>query len=96
MASLLSNIEHRNQEATVYVGNLDAACTEELLMELFTQVGPVVNVHMPKDKLRYVCSCCVCHYSQAVINIMLLKYNPKVTYHSSDELLLMHLVILVS
>lgn len=53
MASLLSNLEHRNQEATVYVGNLDAACTEELLMELFTQVGPVVNVHMPKDKLRY-------------------------------------------
>ena len=51
MASLLSSVEHRNQEATVYVGNLDPACTEDILTELFTQVGPVVNVHMPKDKL---------------------------------------------
>ena len=51
MASLLSSVEHRNQEATVYVGNLDPQCTEELLMELFVQAGPVVNVHMPKDKL---------------------------------------------
>ena len=51
MASLLASVEHRNQEATIYVGNLDPACTEDILMELFTQVGPVVNVHMPKDKI---------------------------------------------
>eukprot|EP00956_Cyclotella_meneghiniana_P009071 scaffold12431_cov94-Cyclotella_meneghiniana.AAC.5 len=51
MASTLSTIEHRNQEATCYVGNLDPQVTEDLLVELFTQIGRVTNVHMPKDKL---------------------------------------------
>jgi RNA recognition motif-containing protein len=44
-------VEHRNQDATVYVGNLDASCTEDLLTELFVQVGRVRSVYMPKDKL---------------------------------------------
>jgi splicing factor 3B subunit 4 len=51
MASTLSTIEHRNQEATCYVGNLDPQVTEDLLVELFTQIGRVTSVHMPKDKL---------------------------------------------
>ncbi|GKY94566.1 hypothetical protein MPSEU_000422200 [Mayamaea pseudoterrestris] len=51
MASLAWNIEHRNQEATVYVGNLDDQVNEELLQELFGQVGLVRSVYMPKDKL---------------------------------------------
>ena len=38
MASL-TQIEHRNQDATCYVGNLDPQCTEQMIMELFTQVG---------------------------------------------------------
>jgi splicing factor 3B subunit 4 len=50
MASL-AHVEHRNQDATVYVGNLDPTCTEELLTELFVQVGRVQSVYMPKDKL---------------------------------------------
>lgn len=50
MASL-ANVEHKNQDATVYVGNLDPSCDEPLLLELFTQVGRVSSVHMPKDKL---------------------------------------------
>lgn len=50
MASL-ANVEHRNQDATVYVGNLDAACDEDLITELFVQVGRVKSVYMPKDKL---------------------------------------------
>jgi splicing factor 3B subunit 4 len=50
MASL-TQVEHRNQDATCYVGNLDSACTEALLMELFVQVGRVQSVHMPKDKV---------------------------------------------
>ncbi|KAG9440946.1 hypothetical protein H6P81_021111 [Aristolochia fimbriata] len=41
----------RNQEATVYVGNLDAQVSEELLWELFVQAGPVVNVYVPKDRV---------------------------------------------
>lgn len=44
-------IEQRNQEATCYVGNLDERIGEELLWELMLQTGPVVNVHMPKDKV---------------------------------------------
>ncbi|KAJ7522844.1 hypothetical protein O6H91_18G029000 [Diphasiastrum complanatum] len=41
----------RNQDATAYVGNLDALITEELLWELFVQAGPVVNVYVPKDRV---------------------------------------------
>ena len=50
MASL-ANVEHRNQEATCYVGNLDPSVSEDMLVELFTQIGRVSSVHMPKDKL---------------------------------------------
>jgi splicing factor 3B subunit 4 len=50
MASL-AQVEHRNQDATCYVGNLDPQCTEDILLELFSQVGRVQSIHMPKDKL---------------------------------------------
>jgi splicing factor 3B subunit 4 len=50
MASL-TQVEHRNQEATIYVGNLESSCNENLLLELFVQVGRVKSVYMPKDKL---------------------------------------------
>jgi splicing factor 3B subunit 4 len=43
--------DHRNQDATLYVGDLDPKVTEALLWELFLQAGPVANVHIPKDKL---------------------------------------------
>ncbi|CAG8575110.1 2591_t:CDS:2 [Paraglomus brasilianum] len=53
--------EERNQEATVYIGNLDERCTEALIWELMLQAGPVgkctrstaldVNVHLPKDRV---------------------------------------------
>jgi len=41
----------RNQDATVYVGDIDPQVNEALLWELFLQAGHVVNVHIPKDKL---------------------------------------------
>lgn len=31
----------RNQEATIYIGNLDDRCTESLVWELMLQAGPV-------------------------------------------------------
>ena len=43
--------DDRNQEATVYVGNIDERATEPLIWELFLQVGPVVNVFLPKDRI---------------------------------------------
>jgi splicing factor 3B subunit 4 len=44
-------VEQRNQEATLHVGSLDERVSEELLWELFVQCGPVVHVHIPKDKV---------------------------------------------
>lgn len=44
-------IQQRNQDATVYVGNLEEKVNDELLWELMLQAGPVVNVHLPKDKV---------------------------------------------
>lgn len=41
----------QNKEATVYVGNLDERFTEPLMWEIMTHMGPVVNVHMPMDRV---------------------------------------------
>jgi len=35
----------------VYLGNLDERCTDALVWELMLQAGPVVNVHLPKDRI---------------------------------------------
>ena len=48
---MTSHTFERNQEATVYVGNLDERVSETLLWELMLQAGPVVNVHLPKDRV---------------------------------------------
>ena len=40
--------QERNQEATVYVGNLDEKVTDTLLWELMLQAGPV-----GKNKLTF-------------------------------------------
>lgn len=47
----MMHVTERNQDATLYVGGLDEQCSEAILWELFTQAGPVVNVHMPKDRI---------------------------------------------
>ena len=41
----------RNQEATCWTGNLDERVSEEMLWELFLQVGPVTSVYLPKDRV---------------------------------------------
>ncbi|TPX30692.1 hypothetical protein SmJEL517_g05800 [Synchytrium microbalum] len=41
----------RNQDATVYIGNLDDRSSEAIVWELMLQAGPVVNVHLPKDRV---------------------------------------------
>jgi splicing factor 3B subunit 4 len=35
----------------VYVGNLDERVNEAILWELFVQAGPVVHVHIPRDRI---------------------------------------------
>jgi splicing factor 3B subunit 4 len=42
---------HQNKEATIYVGDLSDHVTEEILFELFIQVGPVVNCNIPRDRV---------------------------------------------
>jgi splicing factor 3B subunit 4 len=46
-----THVQERNQDATIYVGDIDQQVDEALLWELMLQAGPVVNVHIPKDKL---------------------------------------------
>lgn len=35
----------------MYLGNLDERCSDALVWELMLQAGPVVNVHLPKDRI---------------------------------------------
>src|ERR1700722_299663 len=42
----------RNQEATLYLGNLDERVNEALIWELMVQAGPVVHVHIPRDRIN--------------------------------------------
>ena len=51
MAGVVPPLYERNQEATIYIGNLDQKVTDDIVWELFIQCGPVVNVHIPKDKI---------------------------------------------
>ncbi|WWC89085.1 uncharacterized protein L201_004003 [Kwoniella dendrophila CBS 6074] len=43
--------QDRNQEATVYLGNLDEKCSDAMIWELMLQAGPVSNVFLPKDRI---------------------------------------------
>lgn len=47
----MAEVQQRNADATCFVGNLDEKFDEDLLWEMFVQVGPVVGIHMPKDKV---------------------------------------------
>ncbi|KAJ1962514.1 Spliceosome-associated protein 49 [Dispira parvispora] len=47
----MANVQERNQDATVYIGNIDDQCTDDLIWELMVQAGPVVNVHLPRDRV---------------------------------------------
>ncbi len=41
----------RNQDATCYIGNLDERATDAIVWELMIQAGPLVNLHLPKDRI---------------------------------------------
>lgn len=53
-AALQKESKNNTTETSVYVGNLDDRCTEALLWELFIQVGPVNNVHIPRDRVTQI------------------------------------------
>ena len=54
MATKQIKESERNQEATVYIGNIDEEATEELIYELMMQAGPVVSINLPKDRVNQV------------------------------------------
>lgn len=54
MATKQIKESERNQEATVYIGNIDEEATEELIYELMIQAGPVVSINLPKDRVNQV------------------------------------------
>lgn len=41
----------QDKDSTLYVGNLDERCTDALVWELMLQAGPIINVHLPKDRV---------------------------------------------
>ncbi|TRX95443.1 hypothetical protein FHL15_003774 [Xylaria flabelliformis] len=43
--------EEQDKEATVYIGNIDERASDAMIWELMVQAGPVVNVHLPKDRV---------------------------------------------
>jgi splicing factor 3B subunit 4 len=47
----LPGVVERNQDATLYVGNVDAKVDEELIWELFVQCGPLASVSLPRDRV---------------------------------------------
>ena len=62
-------VSERNQDATIYVGGLDEKVNESLLWELFVQGGPVVNVHMPKDRVTMM------HQGKQLLVFIFLVYS---------------------
>ena len=57
----LPGVVERNQDATLYVGNLDAKVDEELLWELFVQCGPLASISLPRDRVTS------CHQGYAFV-----------------------------
>ncbi len=51
MSTVVGQPVERNQEATIYIGNLDQQIDEALLWELFIQVGPIQSVYIPRDRV---------------------------------------------
>ncbi|KAF7185345.1 Splicing factor 3B subunit 4 [Pseudocercospora fuligena] len=41
----------QDKDSTLYIGNLDERCSDALVWELMLQAGPVINVHLPKDRV---------------------------------------------
>lgn len=48
---MLTYPREQDKEATVYIGNLDERVSDSLVWELMLQVGRIVNVHLPKDRV---------------------------------------------
>ena len=52
----MSGARHYDQDkdSTLYIGNLDERTTDSLIWELMLQAGPIINVHLPKDRVTQI------------------------------------------
>ncbi|KAL7823311.1 hypothetical protein V8C26DRAFT_386072 [Trichoderma gracile] len=41
----------QDKEATVYIGNIDERATPAMVYEIMLQMGPIHNIHMPRDRV---------------------------------------------
>ncbi|KAK2936216.1 RNA recognition motif domain [Fusarium oxysporum f. sp. vasinfectum] len=41
----------QDKEATVYIGNIDERATSAMVYEIMLQMGPIHNIHMPRDRV---------------------------------------------
>ncbi|KAL3957631.1 hypothetical protein ACCO45_008209 [Purpureocillium lilacinum] len=41
----------QDKEATVYIGNIDERATTAMIYEIMLQMGPIHNIHMPRDRV---------------------------------------------
>lgn len=88
-------VHERNQDATLFVGHLDAKVTEDLLHEVFAQAGVVKSVFMPRDKISgqhkefgfvEYASSGDAEYAHKVLNMVKLFGQPlKVNRSSQDQ-----------
>lgn len=48
----IANIpREQDKEATVYIGNIDERATSTMVYEIMLQMGPIHNIHMPRDRV---------------------------------------------
>ncbi|KAF5133315.1 Spliceosome-associated protein 49 [Metarhizium anisopliae] len=41
----------QDKEATIYIGNIDERATTATIYEIMLQMGPIHNIHMPRDRV---------------------------------------------
>ncbi|KAG7127732.1 Splicing factor 3B subunit 4 like protein [Verticillium longisporum] len=41
----------QDKDATVYIGNIDERATSTMVYEIMLQMGPIHNIHMPRDRV---------------------------------------------
>ncbi|EFY88054.1 splicing factor 3b subunit 4 [Metarhizium acridum CQMa 102] len=50
-ASTNTQPREQDKEATIYIGNIDERATTATIYEIMLQMGPIHNIHMPRDRV---------------------------------------------
>ncbi|KAF4120512.1 splicing factor 3B subunit 4 [Geosmithia morbida] len=45
------SVGEQDKDATVYIGNIDERATPAMVYEIMLQMGPIHNIHMPRDRV---------------------------------------------